>query len=649
MKDYYYILGLESDAKIQEIKKAYRKLSKKFHPDVNQGDIFFEKRFKEINEAYEVLSNPISKNEFDRKRKKKYENKSSFKEKPHIVFFKTTKTIYEVNEEVSFTWRAENANICNVNLFGNVKSKGEKTIKFKKEIENLTVVLFAKSAEGEAKKEVLISVILPPQNNDKQKENNSSYQSDFQSSNQNQRSNKSLYFIIVLLLSILTIASFWWFDQENPKTIQTLKDKDISQHITENYSQELYDWIVSQDDTFEEREPFEQWQKKVSEDAKYQDDLYKWISSVDNTFEEREPFEQWSQKVKNKDEPASTSQEEGTQVEEKPGFIPNNIKLGIKQIERYYKSFENVETLSAKVQSFYNPIIMDYHGRTFVTSLEAKKRDVYDFLSNDIQSYYIKVDDSILSYDEFEYYYLIQTDLNYIITKNNGNTIEKKFEINIALTKDDYKILAISNELNPSKISNLISKRVEKDNRNIYLDGIILKQIEDYYLKQHDEDYYRVVVSDNDTEKEITFYNRPGNGDDYEGFLLSVTIPKIKKYRTVFGDLNNDTIDDLIISVHTAGGWAGRNVEWNDHFVFLRNKNNFELIAQHSDAEISGCKSGRWGGGFSIQEIKNNKVIGTSTCYSVDDLHCCPSLEYWTTMSLVEGKLQVYDQNEIKK
>ncbi|MBK8393016.1 MAG: DnaJ domain-containing protein [Saprospiraceae bacterium] len=57
MKDYYYILGIESDASEDEIKKAYRKLSVKFHPDKNEGDKFFENRFKEIQEAYETLSN----------------------------------------------------------------------------------------------------------------------------------------------------------------------------------------------------------------------------------------------------------------------------------------------------------------------------------------------------------------------------------------------------------------------------------------------------------------------------------------------------------------------------------------------------------------------------------------------------------------
>ena len=56
-KDFYYILGIKRDANKDEIKSAYRKLSLKFHPDHNNGDKFFEERFKEITDAYKTLSN----------------------------------------------------------------------------------------------------------------------------------------------------------------------------------------------------------------------------------------------------------------------------------------------------------------------------------------------------------------------------------------------------------------------------------------------------------------------------------------------------------------------------------------------------------------------------------------------------------------
>lgn len=58
MKDFYYILGVEENCSADVIKDAYRKLSKKFHPDMNIGDKYFESRFREVQEAYEVLSDP---------------------------------------------------------------------------------------------------------------------------------------------------------------------------------------------------------------------------------------------------------------------------------------------------------------------------------------------------------------------------------------------------------------------------------------------------------------------------------------------------------------------------------------------------------------------------------------------------------------
>jgi|GEM_PF-6762600 len=61
-KDYYAILGLSPDADEQAIKQAYRKLARQYHPDVNPGDKKAEERFKEINEAYQALSDPERRN-----------------------------------------------------------------------------------------------------------------------------------------------------------------------------------------------------------------------------------------------------------------------------------------------------------------------------------------------------------------------------------------------------------------------------------------------------------------------------------------------------------------------------------------------------------------------------------------------------------
>lgn len=89
MDNYYKILGVENFASLDEIKMAYRKLSKKFHPDVNDGDKFFEEKFKELQLVNEILSDPNRRSIYDSNLKRSLQNtnlnfKTPTKEEPKV-------------------------------------------------------------------------------------------------------------------------------------------------------------------------------------------------------------------------------------------------------------------------------------------------------------------------------------------------------------------------------------------------------------------------------------------------------------------------------------------------------------------------------------------------------------------------------------
>ena len=106
MTNSYKILGVKDFASAEEVKTAYRKLSKKFHPDVNDGDKFFEERFKEIQNAYEILCDSRRKETHDTKLKSTFSNSGEFNFKEN----NKTESKEEPKKEKSTT---ENSNDTN--------------------------------------------------------------------------------------------------------------------------------------------------------------------------------------------------------------------------------------------------------------------------------------------------------------------------------------------------------------------------------------------------------------------------------------------------------------------------------------------------------------------------------------------------------
>ena len=128
MKDYYYFLGVSPDASYEDIKKSYRKLSLKYHPDKNENDDFFADRFREIQEAYEILSDEVKRKSYDQNLES-HQKTFRYHVPPSIKTFTANKIKVKKGEEIIITWQTQNADVVKVLPFGLEKPYGERTFK----------------------------------------------------------------------------------------------------------------------------------------------------------------------------------------------------------------------------------------------------------------------------------------------------------------------------------------------------------------------------------------------------------------------------------------------------------------------------------------------------------------------------------------
>lgn len=129
--DYYKVLGLTPSASEEDIRKAFRKLSVKFHPDKNDGDPYFENMFIRIRQAYECLSNPINRKKYDAiyKSENNFNNNSKNYFEPVIENFSCNKKDFYCGDEIIFRWSCFNADNVVLKPFGSDSISGSKIYK----------------------------------------------------------------------------------------------------------------------------------------------------------------------------------------------------------------------------------------------------------------------------------------------------------------------------------------------------------------------------------------------------------------------------------------------------------------------------------------------------------------------------------------
>ncbi len=140
MKDYYYILGITTVSTTEQVKKAYKKLALKFHPDKNDGDKYFEDKFKEIQEAYEVLSVPGKRKAYDEKlRHFKHSDFSAFKSKEEEL--RRREEDLKRREEELKRKAASSSNKQTDSAQDSYKESAEEKIKKKNEAEKQKIII----------------------------------------------------------------------------------------------------------------------------------------------------------------------------------------------------------------------------------------------------------------------------------------------------------------------------------------------------------------------------------------------------------------------------------------------------------------------------------------------------------------------------
>lgn len=191
--------------------------------------------------------------------------------------------------------------------------------------------------------------------------------------------------------------------------------------------------------------------------------------------------------------------------------------------------------------------------------------------------------------------------------------------------------------------SNSIAIKTESSHINPIFDENVLSDIKKYYQEEYGENA-KFEPEVTDSTYNITYRHIPDEEEPTDYFLIAIYIPT-KNRDLIYGDLNSDNLQDLVVAVSTEGGGTGGNgIRWGDLFVFLNQNDKLTLASVTKDYELTDCVAGY----FWPATINNGYLIGNSYCYDSEDAHCCPSLKYLTKVKFSKNKLVYQSQNKIK-
>lgn len=213
MKDYYYFLGITEEASDEDIKKAYRKLSLKYHPDKNDNDAFFANRFREIQEAYEILS--------DTDKRRTYNtnfvaHQRTFRSSlpPTIKSFSANKLKAKKGEEIIIKWNTINADVVKVLPFGLEKSYGERIFKITEFKDGKFVLLL--HAQNTLLQKTVVQGITISEGFEEEKNNIPNWGEKMdENTNKSSNSNEKFLRILKITIAVILLVLVLYFFKKN--------------------------------------------------------------------------------------------------------------------------------------------------------------------------------------------------------------------------------------------------------------------------------------------------------------------------------------------------------------------------------------------------------------------------------------------------